>query len=73
MNTSTHFLAIFVSYENSKEPGTSASHLLALSPLLNENNCSAAEHVAFIEYTLGVFGKNTSNLAFLVGDYENLN
>ena len=74
MNTSTNFLAIFACYENSKEPGTSATPLLAFSPLLNEDSYSVAEHVAsFIDYTLRVFGKNKSNLAFLVGDTENLN
>ena len=73
MNTSTNFLAIFACYGNSKDRGTSATPLLAFSPLLNEDNYSAAEHVAFIDFTFRVFGKNTSNLAFLVRDNENLN
>ena len=74
MNTSTRFLAIFACYENSKEPGNSATPFRAFSPLLNEGNYSAAEHVAFIDYNRRKHnGKNTSNLAFLVGDNVNLN
>ena len=47
--------------------------LLAMSPLLDEEQMDAATHSDFIKATLEIFGKTVENLQFLIGDNENTN
>jgi hypothetical protein len=62
---SVHYIAVFASY--SKE-GVSKTPLLAIAPPFNEEDFSAASHKAFIEDVLDLYGKNLSNLSFMVAD-----
>ena len=73
MGTYTHFLAVYAYYEDPRVPGRAKTPLLAFSPLLSEDNYTAAEHVSFIEYTLNTFRKTTTKISFLVAYNENLN
>lgn len=42
--------------------------LLGFSPLLDETEYTAANHIELIEEILGRFGKNINNVVCLVGD-----
>jgi len=42
--------------------------LLALQPLLEEEDLGADSHIDFIESTLEIYGKTMSNVIFFVGD-----
>ena len=70
MSTSTHYLAIFAVYQLE---GVRQTVLLAFSPLLDETNFNAENHVEFITYTLSLFNKSTEDVIFLVCDNEPLN
>ena len=67
---SDHYLAIFANYLHEDKCKTP---LLAISPLLDEEDFSAQSHVHFIKYTLAVFKKGLSNIDFIIADNENLN
>ena len=70
MSTSTYFLGIFACYatkQGSKFP------LIAFSPLLNEEDHTASNQISFIESVLGIYGKTTANVTFLVCDNEETN
>ena len=71
MSTSTHFVGIFALYPN-KEVKQEAP-LLAFLPLYDEISLDSDSHINFIEFTLGVYGKDKKALQFLVSDNENLN
>ncbi|RHY10970.1 hypothetical protein DYB36_010151 [Aphanomyces astaci] len=62
---SKHFCAIFATYAVDNVRHTP---LLAMSPLLTPDSMDADAHIAFIEETLGLYGKELSNLAFVTGD-----
>ncbi|RHZ16442.1 hypothetical protein DYB31_000992, partial [Aphanomyces astaci] len=62
---SKHFCAIFATYAVANARHTP---LLAMSPLLKPDSMDADAHIAFIEETLGLYGKELANLAFLTGD-----
>ena len=73
LSTSTHYYGIFACYPDKNNPDTSVTPLLGFSPLLDETRLNADNHVELITFVLGVYGKEISNVVFLVGDNENLN
>ena len=70
-NNYTHYVGLFAIYQTSS--GTVKSPLLAISPLLNEEDRSARSHKEFIEYALSIYERNLRSVAFVVCDNENLN
>ncbi|KAF0758868.1 hypothetical protein AaE_003814 [Aphanomyces astaci] len=60
-----HFCAIFASYCNGN---TCVIPLLAMSPLLKEDNLDANSHVDFIKSTLSFYDKAASDIAFITAD-----
>ena len=71
MSTSTHFLGIFALYPGQLNEQKRA--LLTFSPLLDETTLTADSHIDLIDFALTVFGKNRSNVGFLICDNDNLN
>ena len=71
--TSTHYLAIFGCYPDPKSSKLAKAPLLAFSPLQDEERYDANSHCTLISETLRLFGKNETNLSFMVSDNENLN
>ena len=63
--TSTHFVAVIAKWMAN---GSCCRALLAFSPLLDETNQTAENHKEFLEFVLGIFQKNLSNVICLVGD-----
>ena len=68
----THYFAVFDCFQD-LETKNAKTHLLALSPVLEEEKLTAESHVDFIRATLNFFKRDVSSLIFLVGDNENLN
>ncbi|ETV85558.1 hypothetical protein H257_03266 [Aphanomyces astaci] len=62
---SKHFCAIFATYGVANVRHTP---LLAMSPLLKPDSMDTDAYIAFIEETLGLYGKELANLAFVTGD-----
>ena len=62
---STHYCAILALYE---VDGVRKTPLLAMSPLIDEDRLDADAHVAFIDATLEVFGRDRESVGFLVAD-----
>ncbi|RHY26879.1 hypothetical protein DYB32_007205 [Aphanomyces invadans] len=62
---SNHFCAIFACYCIGSECFTP---LLAMSPLLELDRLDADAHIDFIDSTLGTYGKQTSDIAFVTAD-----
>ncbi|RHZ03146.1 hypothetical protein DYB35_013674 [Aphanomyces astaci] len=62
---SKHFYTIFATYAVANVRHTP---LLAMSPLLKSDSMDADAHIAFIEETLGLYGIELANLAFVTGD-----
>ncbi len=48
--------------------GIHKEHLLALAPLINEEELGAQQHIEFIEATLALYSKTLSNIVVLIGD-----
>ncbi len=67
----SHYVAIFAVYE--APTVVQGKCLLACSPLNNETNQSAENHIDFFESTLGYYGKKMQNIAFIVSDNCNTN
>ena len=61
----THYVDIFAVYQ-SKE-GQPETPLIAFSPLLDETDFSAKNHMDFIEATLTFFKRNFTNVLFITG------
>ena len=59
---SAHFVALFAAIPCGK------NYLLAFSTLPEETNQNADNHLEFIQITLNIYGKDLSNILFLVGD-----
>eukprot|EP00644_Phytophthora_capsici_P010693 jgi/Phyca11/104102/e_gw1.9.810.1 len=62
---STYYVGIYAIYVVAGSP---RRVLLALAPLLDENDFGADSHIAFITETLSVFGKEPGCVRFIVGD-----
>ena len=61
-----HYLGVFAVWE---------SHMImiAISPLSNEENFRALDHIDHLKYVLGCYSKSLSNVCFLSLDNENTN
>ena len=68
--SSTHFVGLFASYSSVQGYSTA---MLAFSPLANETSFTAHDHLDFIEYVLGVYGKSVINLIAITGDNAEVN
>lgn len=66
----THYIAIIVIYKTSD---IVRETLLAIAPLLQEDDLGAEQHLAFIEATLKIYGKNLSNVIAFIGDNCSVN
>jgi hypothetical protein len=65
------YVALFALYVNNV--GIQKEHLLALAPLINEEELGAQQHVKFIEATLVLYSKTLSNVVVLIADNCNTN
>jgi hypothetical protein len=66
---SMHYVGLFACYEDhGTNSGKTKYPLLALAPLIDEENLGAESHKSFIEATLAIFNKSVENVLFLVGD-----
>ena len=70
-STSTHYFAIFSCF--AKKDNSQSTVLLAFSPLFDESELNAENHVDFIKSTLQLFGKSCENLQFITGDNASVN
>lgn len=66
------FFALFISFPSGTCDGFQ-TRFLAFSPLENDEKPNAGEHISFIEFNLGVFGKDVSNVVAIAGDNCSLN
>jgi hypothetical protein len=66
-----HYVALFASYVNNA--GIQKEHLLALAPLITEEELGAQQHIEFIEATLALYSKTLSNVVVLIADNCNTN
>ena len=64
---STHYVAVFPSYPDNTTASRYQRSLLAFAPMNDEESLSAAEHLAFLEFVLEVFGKDMQNVCALLG------
>jgi len=67
----THYIAIFASYSDAN--GEGQYPLLSIAPPLDEESFTAETHKAFIIDVLGLYGKDLSNVVYLVGDNAPVN
>ena len=65
-SSSTHYVAIFAVFRGSSNPTN--MDLLSFSPLLSEEELSADSHMELIDYVMGLFGRTSADILFLVGD-----
>lgn len=65
--TGVHYVAVYAIWS---DPGTGSvkRFLLACSPLLNEEDYSAASHIEYLESTLAWFDKTMDNVEAISGD-----
>ena len=70
-HNAVHYVAVFAVFEG--EGALAETPLLAIAPLLREEDRSAKGHFDYIVYLLSVFNRNLSSVAFLVSDNQNLN
>jgi len=61
----THFVAVFATYMTES---VVTEKLLGISPLADEENLGAAEHVTYLNDILKVYGQNFSNVVAIIGD-----
>jgi hypothetical protein len=66
-----NYVALLASYVNNA--GTQKERLLALAPLMNEEELGAQQHVEFIEATLALYSKTLSYDVALTADNCNIN
>ncbi|RHY80984.1 hypothetical protein DYB26_014165 [Aphanomyces astaci] len=66
---STHYVAMFATctFPNDSHRGCEKV-LLAMSPMNEEDSLSAAAHVQYLDFVLGVYGKDRENVVALIGD-----
>jgi hypothetical protein len=62
-----HFFGLYAAFDTQEFP------LLAIAPPLDEESYTAANQAAFIADCLDLFGKNVSDVLFLVADNTNVN
>ncbi|RHZ25905.1 hypothetical protein DYB26_007287 [Aphanomyces astaci] len=63
---STHYVAMFATFPNDSHRGYEKI-LLAMSPMNEEDSLSAAAHVQYLDFVLGVYGKDRENVVALIG------
>ncbi len=68
----THYVGIYACYNNI-EQNVAKMLMLALSPLEDETNFTAQNHVNFIIDTLNWYNKTLNNVCCLIGDNTNTN
>lgn len=66
-NAGTHYKTIFFTYPTQDAAG-SASNCVAFTPLENEDDQTAYEHVQLFECVLGLYNKSISNVGALISD-----
>ena len=64
---STHFIGVFASFSNVKEPNFYETVLLSFSPLQSETSFSAKDHYDYIEWVLQLYGKTFENVMCICG------
>ncbi|ETV82390.1 hypothetical protein H257_05042 [Aphanomyces astaci] len=64
---STHYVAMFATFPNNYHRGYEKV-LLAMSPMNEEDSLSAAAHVQYLNFVLGVYAKDRGNVVALIGD-----
>lgn len=62
---STHYVAIFATYTKN---GIHEEPLLAMAPLVNEEQLGAEQHIEFMNATLHLYSKSMNNVVVLIGD-----
>jgi hypothetical protein len=67
-DSSIHYLAVFAVFSDSKETCGFQKILLSFSPLIHDEDLSAASHHQTVYEILKTFGKDFSNLACVIGD-----
>jgi hypothetical protein len=61
-------MALFVVYPGQEPSDNPVLHLLAFTPLLNENNFTAVKHANFIKMSLEWYSLSLLHMFFLIGD-----
>ena len=69
---STQYIAVFASFKSSNDLGHSV-RLLGFSPVEDETDLGSEEHVKYLDYVLGLFGKTWENVVCIIGDNCNAN
>lgn len=68
----THYVAVFAIYHTPGDPSADEAGdcyvLLSMSPLLDEGSYTAENHAEYLDDVLNMYGKNRSNLLYLVAD-----
>ncbi len=70
--SSTHYIALFASFPVNNELRYS-TRLLSFSPLEDDSNLNAEEHISFMNYVLDLYGKSCSNVRALIDDNATVN
>lgn len=67
---STHYIALFATYTTEKKSITTVNtHLLAMAPLVSEDDFSATSHKEFITWVIeSIYKKRVHCISFLCGD-----
>jgi hypothetical protein len=65
ISVTVHFEAIFVSY---KLDGMDKESLLAVAPLVNDEQLEAKHYIKFMHATLHLYRKDLDNIVDLIGD-----
>ena len=69
---SVHYFAIYAAFAGD-DASEGTTILLAISPLLDEENMDAKSHYDFIVATLNIYNKKVDSVMAVIGDNENLN
>lgn len=69
-DSSVHYVALFATFVCD---GSYNEVLLSCSPLLNESDLSADEHIKYMEETLSLYGKKLSNIVCFIDDNCSVN
>lgn len=69
---SVHYLAVFASFSSSNQNGYD-TRLLTISPIGDECNLNADEHIEFLDFVLKLYGKQWADVVCLVGDNVSTN
>ena len=65
---STHYLAVYATYPDPTTAEGYGKALLAFAPLNDEVSLSAASHLEFLVFVLGIYEKDIGDVAAIIGD-----